>query len=41
MENENLKEIRVWDMGDQTLFYADILELIVNKFNIKKLIEEK
>ena len=37
MENENLKEIRVWDMGDQTLFYADVLELIVKKFNIKKI----
>ena len=24
-------------MGDQTLFYADILELIVKKFNIKKI----
>ncbi len=31
------KEIRIWDMGDQTLYYADILLLLINKFNVKQI----
>lgn len=36
-EVKKIREIRVWDMGEHTLYYADILEIMIKKFNIKQI----